>query len=300
MNNEVRTPPPGVYLDVPFGEYLSWDAISNSRINLARRSLAHFKDQIPLEPSQPLRLGQLVHCGRLEPMALAKRYAVIPRFEDDEENLTRNGERPASPKTTAYYRLKVKDFEELNRDKDIVTEGQFDLMLGVVKSLSRDERAMDWLGCDGPVEVSLVWEDTETGLLCKARLDKATSDWTAVIDLKTTRDAMTFGKAIATFGYHRQMAHYRNGVRQLKHVTPFTVLSAVETCPPYGCRTAPLSAEALEVGESEVAETLRAIADAKSSGEWPCYDNPTSWCLPAWYGSGEAIELTVGGETIQI
>lgn len=58
--NEPSCPDPGIYLDVPFEDYLQWDAISNSKLSLANRSLAHFKAGWNDTESKALRLGSQI------------------------------------------------------------------------------------------------------------------------------------------------------------------------------------------------------------------------------------------------
>jgi hypothetical protein len=162
----------------------------------------------------------------------------------------------------------------------------------------RSERARAYLTERGEAEVSLLWDDPDTGLRCKARIDFLNS---GINDLKSCFDATAFPKSIATYGYHRQAAHYQNGYMILTgEILPFRLI-AVEKTQPWGVRAAPLHDEAIDVGRLEVGSALRSIADAYESNEWPCYEDPPSWCLPSYYaGDSEPIELTVGGETITL
>lgn len=297
---ELTTPKPGVYRDVPFETYLSWDAISNSRINLFRRSPLHFKLNAHPDQTEALTLGEFVHCGGLEPENIASRYAVMPAFELDDGNVTRKGERSFST-STVYYQTKVEEFSRVNAGKKIVKQELYDKLLGVARALRNHDRAWQYLRAErGETELVLVWIDPETELLCKARLDYATKRSTT--DLKTTRDAQNFTKAIATYGYHRQLAHYRGGRSVLMggEMGEHRII-AVEPTEPYGIRAAPLSDDALDLGESEIRQTLRAIARAYERDEWPCYEDPRAWVMPAWYDSiDQELELTVGGQTVSV
>lgn len=296
------TPKPGIYENVRFDEYLSWNAISNSRINTARLSLAHFRRNVSLDPSPALQLGSLVHCGQLEPMALAKRYAVMPAFERDPKNVTKNGERSFS-KTTVYYQNKCEEFQRVNEDKEIVGEDAYDRMVGIVSSICAHEQARSYLTGPGKVEIAIVWNDPETGLLCKARLDKFSPG--LIADLKTysprpgnRSPRVKFLQCISDFGYHRQMAHYQNGVRVLTGEECDTALVVVDSTAPYCVMAAPMSEEWLSIGRSEVSETLQDIAAAYESDNWPGYESPKSWVPPAWYGNdGEEIQLTSHGQS---
>lgn len=293
----METPKPGIYHDVPFETYLKWDAISNSRITLAMRSLLHFKTGFVKQETKSMRLGTFLHCGVLEPLAISMRYAVMPAYELNAENVTKSGESSTS-KATSYYIAMRNQFIANNLGKQIVEKSFYDLLVGVSKALSRSERAREYLGDKCETEVSAVWVDEETGLLCKCRYDSLN---TGINDLKSTADAMKFTKSIANFGYHRQGAHYQDGWVALTGEVKPVRLIAVEPAEPFGTRSAPVNEDAIDVGRSEVRTVLRAIADAKSSGNWTGYEDPSSWCLPAYYGGGDdEIELTVNGETILI
>lgn len=245
-----------------------------------------------------MSFGTLCHTGRLEPMQLALRYAVMPRFEDDSANVTAKGDRPKSPRSTGYYKDKVAEFEAANRDKDIVSQAEFDRMLGLCQAVQSDPTAAAWFNSPGDTEVSLAWHDPDTGLLCKARLDKVVPG-ERIVDLKTTVDGGKFEKSIVHYGYHRQAAHYQLGWGVLTgERLPFCFV-AVESAEPFCVRAAPLSQEAVDVGRRECEALLAGIAEAGRTGVWPGYDSPSAWVLPSWYEAGDAkVELVIGGETV--
>ncbi len=294
---QIDCPAPGVYRNIPFEDYLAWPAVSNSRITMARRSLLHFKEQV-IKDTPNLFLGRFTHCGVLEPLWVSMRYAVMPPYELDAGNCTAQG-KPSTAKTTKYYEAKERAFREANEGKEIVDQATFDMLVGVTRSLMKSERASQYLTERGEAEVSLVWIDPETQLRCKARIDLLNS---GINDLKTCADAMKFPRSIAEYGYHRQGAFYRAGWSILNggEILPFRLI-AVEKTRPYGVRAAPLNEDALDMGEEEVRRALRDIAGAYKSNKWPCYDDPSSWCLPSFYvGDDEPVELTIGGQTVTI
>jgi hypothetical protein len=291
-----EAPKPGIYHDVPFADYLAWPAVSNSGIKLALRSLAHFKERPELDATPAMRLGSFLHCGVLEPLAIVERYAVMPRYEQDVGNVTRDG-KPSESTGTIYFKQKAQEFRAANVGKEIVAAEDYKALVGVHRALMRSDRAREYLTERGESEVSILWHDPETDLLCKARIDFLNS---GINDLKSSADAAGFSRAIANNGYHRQAAHYQTGFRVLTGETrPFRLI-AVEPTAPYGVRAAPVHADAIETGESEVRRALLSIAEAYRTDVWPSYEDPPSWCLPSWYGGGDAIEVMVGGEIVSI
>jgi hypothetical protein len=290
----------GVFYDVPFEEYLSWDAISNSRMGLAKKSGLHFKYGFKGEPTNAMRLGSLVHTGVLEPLAIAKRYCFMPDYASDPRNTTKSGERSFSSATT-FVRTMEEAYRSLNNDKTIVSEDEYNKMIGLVGGVSANTIAKDLLS-RGSAEVSIVWIDEATGLNCKIRADWLCTEGEVVVDLKTTQDASNFEKSIVNFGYHRQMAFYLRGIKQVLNIDVVPWIIAIESSAPYGCRTAPMDSEALAIGQIEVDELLQFIAECKATDVWPGYTNPASWSVPNWYKKTDSdpFELTIEGEVLTV
>lgn len=291
---KIELPKPGIYPNVPFEEYIYWPAISNSRLNLAAKSMLHFKMLKFREPTPALRLGQLVHCGILEPMAVIKRYVVQPNFENDADNKTGDGQQSNS-KATKYYKAKVEEFRTVNAGKTVVSQDEYERLCGINEALFRSKRARQYLSEMEQTEVSITWNDAETGLPLKARLDGVGR--LAIGDLKTTQDAMAFSKSVANFGYHRQGAFYQTGWAALTggELLPFRLI-AVESVHPHGVRAAPLNEEAADIGRYEVQKLLRQVAEAKELDFYPCYYDPPAWCLPSWYGGPVATVPSEEGD----
>lgn len=273
---------PGIYEGMSFDEYLAVDAVSNSRLGQLQRSPQHYiTDTGPDEKSKHLVLGSIVHAGQLEPLALAERYAVMPQFELDPENRTKSGARSTS-KSTDWYREQFEKFMDANRGKTVVEAGWYRQMVEIVGQLTRCDRAARLLCGPGQVEVTLVWDDPGTGLRCKARVDRTAPVWNAMADLKTCADLEAFPRSIVRYGYHRQLAHYREGWSILTGdvLTPWIV--AVESIAPFCVQAAPISEEALEAGQRQRKRLLALLRDCKDTDNWPGPPSPTAWTIPEW------------------
>jgi hypothetical protein len=85
-------PDVGIYYGVSFAEYCEWDAINHSRLQRIDKSPLHCHANPTRETSQAMRLGQLVHAGKLEPHSVDERYAVMPQYELMHGNVTAKGE----------------------------------------------------------------------------------------------------------------------------------------------------------------------------------------------------------------
>lgn len=290
---------PGIYEDLPFEDYLAIDAVSNTRLGSLAKSPRHYRFAMPLERAKYLVVGSLVHAGRLEPMAIAQRYAVAPEYHLDAENKTKEGAATNS-KVTNYVKGKLEEFAGANEDKEIVPAEWYREVKSITESLFADPEANRLLNAPGPVELTMVWDDPETGIRCKGRIDKVCSDLAAFCDLKTTVDLGKFERSIANYGYHRQLAHYQAGYAVLtgELLTPW--VSAVEKEPPFCVQTAPLDAEALAIGEASRRELLTLLSECMESDCWPGPPSPKSWGLPAWATNNQPVAITVGGITMEI
>lgn len=279
--NKTEAPELGVYRDVDFSTYLSWDAVNNSSLTPLTRSPAHYRmaQENPIVPSDAMRLGTLVHAGRLEPAALQERYAAMPDFASMVR--TKDGDVPKNPRATNEYKELEAEFESANADKEIITLEQLNKMMGIVASLNGSPRALEYL-CGGTYELSITWDDAATGLRCKARLDHWDAEHLRATDLKTCRDALQFEKQIANLHYDRQAAFYMDGLTALGFEPREFCIVAVETEPPYGVRSAPVGDRTLADGRRKYRKALRALANAKQSDNWPSYGNPISWDKPSW------------------
>jgi exodeoxyribonuclease VIII len=294
-------PGPGIYENVPFDTYLSWPWISNSSLNSAERSLLHYKHRKPIQPTEPMRFGTLCHSGKLEPTSIYRRYVVMPDLTKDIK--TKDGKPATNPKATAEYDQRVNRWAEENAGgKEIVSQADFDRMLGVVSAVNADPLAHRWFSDAGHTEVSIVWDDPETGLRCKSRLDKVATGERVIADLKTCADCRWFHRDIATRNYHRQGGMYQEGWAILNGGEMFAFgLAAVESEHPFGTMTAPVCQDDLEAGNDAFHACLRKIKAAQQSNHWPGYESPAEWRMPGWKSEAtEAVQLVIGGETVSL
>lgn len=292
------TPEPGIYQDVPFAEYCAWDAVNNSRLGAMDKSPAHYNTERVTEDTKSTRLGSLVHAGAIEARTLALRYAVANDWHLDEANVSALGKRSES-KATRYYKDKMAAFTEANEGREIVSRSEYDAMLAIVEAVEGHPDARAYLNQPGPVEASMVWDDPETGIRCKGRIDKVATIGGVLLDLKTTRDITDFPRAIARYGYHRQAAFYRRGWAILNggELYDFWIVPVQNTAP-YIAHAAPVSDEALEQGEREIDRLLAKVAECHEAGSWPGPELPEAWNLPEW--ALEPVTLSVGGVTVEV
>lgn len=142
----------------------------------------------------------------------------------------------------------------------------------------------------GDPEQTLVWQDDETGIMCRAMLDwlPARRGQRLIIgDYKTapTADPEAFRSSVHKWGYHQQDDWYLDGVRALGlDDDPDFVFVVQMKTPPYLVSLVRLDEEALRVGAQRNRQARRIYARCRETGIWPGYadDDITEVGLPAW------------------
>ena len=146
----------------------------------------------------------------------------------------------------------------------------------------------------GAAERSLFWQDAETGVWLRSRLDwlpfPGRSGHRFIVgDLKTTAsaDRGSIAKSVANFRYFMQAPFYVDGVRALDYgQDPAFLFVFVETAPPYLVTVAQLDDDAMDAGRALNRKAIERYRDCMESGVWPGYsDFPTDIeliSLPPW------------------
>jgi hypothetical protein len=143
----------------------------------------------------------------------------------------------------------------------------------------------------GQPERTLIWQDEETGVLCRAKADWLR--WSGIVDLKSAESAAPhkLSKAAYEHGYAIQAPFYLRGFRACfpDGVDPFFVHIAVEKEPPYLVHVNQLTERAIAWGDRQVSAALEIYRDCTASGVWPGYptDEITDIDLPAWIKTEE-------------
>jgi hypothetical protein len=270
----VTTPAPGVYENVPFHVYHSWDCASNSRLTKLDRSPAHLRAYLdePQPEKEHFAVGRAIHCALLESCDFTNTYVAAP----DNINLRTNAGKEAWGALELEYGpghvFKADAYGDLVRMRDAVL---------------RHPAARGLLVGDGRVELSVVWVDRDTGILCKSRFDKHSPAMPggALVDLKSTTDARPdeFARAIAKWGYHRQGALYLEGADAAGIEARWFVNIAFEKSSPFAVGAYCLDEPTITRGANQLKRLKARYAECLATNEWPAYA-PTvvDLGLPEW------------------
>lgn len=270
---------------MPFAEYLDVPGVNWSTLKAMRVSPLHYRHA--RDYSRPdtaaLAVGRAVHTAVLEPDRFPLEYAVWT-----------GGRKQGGDWTT---------FCGANAGRTIVNETEYATALAIRDAVRANKDAARLLKA-GASEQAVTWEDSHTGLSCKARADWlseyriGTKKRRSLVDLKTTRDMdpRRFGYAAADYGYHCQLAHTLNGLAA--HGWPADApayLIVVESAAPHDVAVLEVDENALWAGDETVMKLLRRVHECELAGTWPGrYAAGAKLELPGW--AFPAYEETVIGE----
>lgn len=255
---------PGVYRDLSFENYHAIKAMSHSVLEgfVPPRTPAHGRELMlhPREQTADLAIGYGGHVCILEPERFELEYVVAPKFD----------------RRTTAGKAGWAEFEAANRGKALLAADEHARLLAMRAAVLAHPTARELLQSPGANELSLIWPDESTGLLCKGRLDHVGplggDMW--VVDLKTARSAAerAFQRDAGAYGYFRQLSFYRDGLNALRPHPRRCALVVVEKEPPYCVACYELDERALEQGARENRTALDKFAECQESGVFHGFD----------------------------
>lgn len=294
----IVTPKPGFYPNVPTAEYHAWEAASNSRLKvIAQKSPFHLHWMMNnrREPSEALALGTAAHAALFEAERFAKEFSVSGPCNATLKSGLREG------KSCGADGLSMVDGEWRcgkhggERQENTISQEQMSFIDGMRESVKMNPTAIQIVRSPGWTEASALWEDVNTGELCKCRFDRLVRveglklrpsdqpwDGYAVPDFKTCSNASDRGhrsflrEAINEHLYHLQSAIYLCGASSALKIHPSKIrffLIATESSPPHGCRVVEVHRHLLHQGWTLFQNLLRTFQKCKESGVWPGYEN---------------------------
>lgn len=268
----------------PFADYVRRPGVNFSLLKEMARSAKRYRFRAanPIEDTARLALGRATHTAVFESDRFAIEYAVFP------------GPRRAGKEWDAFCAA--------HRGQTILNLDEYATALSM-RDAVRAHPVAGPLLASGKPEQTVTWKDEETGLDCKGRIDWMAGSSSAFCDLKTTTDidADRFGALATRFGYHGQMAYYREGLLANGLEIDAKII-AVEADEPHDVAVFALANEdTLYAGEEMWRGALRRVADCQERGVWPGrYEAETLLILPPWAFPPEddasAFGLTIAQE----
>jgi hypothetical protein len=211
-----------------------------------------------------MQFGSAAHMALFQPNLFDSAYAVMP------EGLDRR--RKADKEIWN---------EAIQSGKTPITDADHMKIMAIESSLENHRLGRFIRG--GLSEVAIVWDDAQTGVRCKGRLDKYFDG--LILDQKFTADvsAMATTRHICRFGYDIQAAFYSDGAEQaFGQATDDYLLMTIESERPFGVRVWDMS-KWIDRGRSLYRKALGIYAKCKAEHRWPGYPQAIEPIdLPAW------------------
>lgn len=235
---------------------------------IAVQSPAHYRDYLdggPMKETAAMFLGTAIHARVLEPAEFDTRYVAAP----------------VSDKRTVEW----KEFVAANPDRIPLTSNQMGIVNGIADRISRHQSASSLLK-SGWKEVTMIWQDEETGIWLKIRPDCLCVDFDTGIcmDLKSTEDASAneFGRSCVKYNYDISAAMYLDGLRTvLKRDFDFAFLAA-EKERPFEVALYGAPEEMLLRGQRRYRQALRLVAECTRRKQWPGYQPDGDYEILNW------------------
>lgn len=266
--------PQGIHENVPPELYYQriLGVASKSSLDLLHRAPSVYRNWIDTgeEVSTPaLDFGHAFHCALLEPDRFVSDFVVRPDFGDCrfKENKTKRDAWTAA-----------------NEGKLVISDADMTVVRGIILAAQRHPLAARLLR-KGSRELTLRWTDPGTGIECKARADWYVEELGLCLDLKSTIDASLrhFRRDVATHGYHRQEAFYREGFERCGKRLEHFVFLACEKAAPFLVGLYALDARAVENGRASVMRDLETLRRCIDTDTWPGLPETIETIhLPTW------------------
>jgi hypothetical protein len=241
---------------------------------------------VPDDATDTQVFGAAFHCAILEPDCFDRDYVAMPQFD-------------GHPNSNAYKTAKAQWLES-NGNRVTVTPRERTALLAMGQAVRAHPVAGAMLSGKGRNELSIVWRDEPTGVLCKGRVDRvcrvkigvldpaaANPDDEALclIDFKTTRaiDPGAFDRDVARYGYHAQLAMYLDGLNAVSPAPLHPYIVAVENEPPYDVVVRSLDEPTIGHGRRLYRRLMGMLRAGERTKRWPgVSDHVIPVALPKW------------------
>lgn len=259
--------------DTTFAEYQRLHGVHFSALKAMAVSPKHYRLAVEQEraDTSALALGRLVHALILTP-EIAPEFAVWSGPKRGKAWTEANAQAVAEGKTIVRA-------EELERSYAMREAVFANPHARALLERGTPEVTVTW---EEPLAVSLA-AGAATEVDCRARLD-----WLGplgLVEVKTTRRTLaprSWGREVAAYAYHVQLAHYVAGLEANGVEAAHAHWIVVESAPPYDVAVYRLRREDLEAGERLRLTWLRRVAECEASGAWPGVgaEGPLECALP--------------------
>lgn len=273
---------PGVYRGIPAAQYHALDACNATSLKtLAESTPAHCKHKKD-NPTRTKALddGEALHTCILEPHRFLHDYAVslgCSGTTTKGKPCSKDGTTKAGGKWWCSDHLP--EYLPLDNVKRLTAEHHARLLATRVSVFNNLTARAILNHPSRETELSLVWFDESTGILCKARLDIFLPQDQLIADLKSTTcaGAGPFSRTIGDYRYDIQAEWYRRAADACFGMNFYKFnFIAIEDEAPFGVQVFQPDEKCFEAGRLGVESTIAVYAECHRSGNWPGYPHSTT------------------------
>lgn len=275
MTTDLALYEPGLHLGIPDEEYRQIPGLSSTGIKEMLKSPAHY--QWALTHRRERIAFDVGHAAHAKILGVGLSAIAYP-----DEHLTPSGNVSEKKATIAWAE------EQRAAGLVPVSPDQLAAVDAMAEAVLAHPTARPLLEGGAP-EVSLIWDDSETGVRCKGRIDYLQPD--GATDLKTARsaDPRRFSSPAASYGYAEQRVHYGAGITATRgdERIPFRLV-LVETDAPHFVSVVEFDETFTWIAEVRVRRAIDTYAECQRTGEWPAYPTGVNAvAAPSWYGDDD-------------
>jgi hypothetical protein len=274
---------PGLYPGLLYESYVGAARTNISNLKEMARSPLHYRYRCAHQKESPtLSMGRSAHVAVLEAERFERDYVVWDEVTDAGKMSPRRGK-------------KFEAFCALHPGKTVVAPNEHRFACNVRDALRHKPIARKYLG-EGPRELSILWEDVETKMACKGRLDLVThvEGVDCLVGLKSARslDPRAFSNQAASLHYYLQWSFYYDGYSTLTGKEPRVVEICIEAEPPFDVVVYVVPGDVLELGREEYRALLSKLRECEQTKCWPGRaDNEVLFALPAYMRQDDEEDL---------
>ena len=290
----------GIHNDISIEDYhTNQSHVSATSLKIAKRSLKEFHwyrtGKIKHEEKQHFSTGNAFELALFDKVAFENKVAILQTEQWKAEALM---DKPTlkAPGMSAYYKQCVENFEFAHRGKYLIPDigdDSFETVEAMLESCYKDEMIQRLIK-NTEYQLSLFWDDPNTGLKLKTRPDICQVKKNVVVNLKTCIDGSpaAFSKDLAKYEYPLQAAIEVMGCIETKlmpKVDNYFWL-VVEKRPPFNATIYEFSQEEIVAAMDELEYLFSKVKKAMDENKYPGYSDraDNKWGIltaniPLWY-----------------
>lgn len=287
---------PGIYPNVSFPDYRAIKAVNHHTLWRLREECpanAKYEMENGSQETEALAFGSLTDFILLEPGRFQAKAAVEPEIGDGKapRRPTKRQVEAKNPSAESVAAIEFWQAWDLENDgKFKVSRADYEKVMQIAAQV-RSVQCQDYI-CGGRSQVVLIWQDPETKLMCKARLDyeRYAGFNHLITDLKTARSAHPdyWQFAIYKYGYFQQFAWYNWGWKMLTGEDSICGWLIAEKHAYCGVVYQQAHEEAMEAGVNAFRPALDRFSECDKKDEWPFYESGIV-NLPRWALEREGV-----------